>query len=179
VFPTSSVQDVNATTTPLSHPTPSLDKDIGIFTTPSISTVDAPGSTFSHSSSETSHQSLRSESSPQWLRDTGYVAPDYSPLPTNRTHGHNAVSAYRMGSNPESNLTYKVLLGQLLSYPQMMLTSRLPPFIYPECNKGDDECRGERGHHCLPSALATCRTIVAMFETMTVANYDFIWKTIR
>lgn len=82
----------------------------------------------------------------------------------------------------ESFLTQNMLAGQLLSYPGKLLTQQLPPFIYPECCKGTEDyecmCGGTNGHHCLPTPLANCRAIVAMVETTTISNYDFIWTTI-
>lgn len=115
----------------------------------------------------------------QWPKTASLLAPDYSLDTNKKPYNYNALLASHMSANPNSHLAYRVLIGQLLSYPRMMLTSRLPPFIYPECNHEDSTCHGERGHHCLPPALANCRTIVAMFETMTASNYDFIWRTIR
>jgi len=78
----------------------------------------------------------------------------------------------------ESDLSYRVIIGQLQSYPQMMLTSQLPPFIYPECERGNDSCSNQKGHQCLPTALSNCRTIVAMLETVTMSNYDFVRRTV-
>lgn len=78
----------------------------------------------------------------------------------------------------ESDLTYKIIIGQLKSYPQRMLDGSLPPFIFPECKNDKYLCVGSKGHHCLPAALARCRAVVAMFETMTVSNSDFLWETV-
>jgi hypothetical protein len=114
-----------------------------------------------------------------WLKDPIPSGANFALQPSHKISSSDALLASHMKSNPQSNLTYKVLIGQLLSYPQMMLTAQLPPFIHPDCSKNAADSCGRHGHHCLPPALANCRTIVAMFETMTVSNYDFIWRIIR
>lgn len=75
-----------------------------------------------------------------------------------------------------------ILLGQISSYPKMMIEGdRLPPFIHAPCHIEDQlapEC-GERGsHQCLPRELAICTGLVQAFYGRTKANTDFVWNSI-
>jgi hypothetical protein len=75
-----------------------------------------------------------------------------------------------------------ILLGQVTSYPKMMIEGdQLPPFIHAPCridNELASEC-GERGsHQCLPRELAICASLVKMFYERTKANADFVWTSI-
>lgn len=54
----------------------------------------------------------------------------------------------RKVNNPEASLTSKVLYGQLMSYPAMLIDGRgcLPPFIFPQCfldGKSVEKCRSQ------------------------------------
>jgi hypothetical protein len=74
----------------------------------------------------------------------------------------------------------KVMLGQLESYPKMMIEGlSLPPFIHSKCtldDTGSFECR-ER-HTCLSEHLSICASLVHLFYTKTTTNSEFVWKTI-
>lgn len=102
-------------------------------------------------------------------------------LPYTASHARHSISLssrnYSARDMSLSSLTSKVLGSQLLSYPGMMLGNYLPPFIFPSCVPGEP-CTGARGHQCLPTALANCRAVVSMFETMTPSNHEFICKTV-
>lgn len=81
----------------------------------------------------------------------------------------------------EASLTAKILLGQLLSYPSMLVSSRkLPPFIYPPCGLGgyQDDCPCEGPHSCLPEALAVCAGLLHMFYKRIPGNWNYIWDQI-
>lgn len=74
----------------------------------------------------------------------------------------------------------KVMLGQLESYPKMMIEGgSLPPFVHSRCaldDTGSFECR-ER-HTCLSEHLSICASLVNLFYTRTPTNSEFVWKTI-
>lgn len=75
-----------------------------------------------------------------------------------------------------------VVLGQLTSYPKMMVEGDLlPPFIQPPCHYDEEQasdCRMFGRHKCLPEILAICASLVEMFYTRTQANGHFVWRTI-
>ncbi|CAG9998789.1 unnamed protein product [Clonostachys byssicola] len=75
-----------------------------------------------------------------------------------------------------------ILLGQLTSYPKMMIEGdQLPPFIHAPCHIDNDLAPGcgESGRHqCLPKELAICASLVQMFYERTNANTDFVWNLI-
>ncbi len=85
-------------------------------------------------------------------------------------------------STRESLLTSKVLLGQLLRYPRMLIRgASLPPFIFPPCAMKDmvyEECAVDGMHQCLPEALVNCCTLTHMVYTKTPANTPFVWRTV-
>ncbi|OHE97179.1 hypothetical protein CORC01_07433 [Colletotrichum orchidophilum] len=79
--------------------------------------------------------------------------------------------------------TAKVLLGQILSYPVMMIKGgRLPPFIFPPCviegSKSMAGCCDKEFHQCLPEPLAICCNLVQSFDQRTQGSADFVWKSI-
>lgn len=80
-------------------------------------------------------------------------------------------------SDLQSYMTRKVLIGQLLAYPQRMLTINLPPFIFPSC-LSTGECARLQTHICLPTKLAVCRVIVTMCVASIDATGGFIMSTI-
>lgn len=75
-----------------------------------------------------------------------------------------------------------ILLGQVTSYPKMMVEGdQLPPLIHPPCHIDNDLAPGcgERSRHqCLPQELAICASLVQMFYERTKANTDFVWTLI-
>ncbi|CAH0053761.1 unnamed protein product [Clonostachys solani] len=75
-----------------------------------------------------------------------------------------------------------ILLGQVTSYPKMMIEGdQLPPFIHAPCHIDNDLAPGcgERSRHqCLPQELAICASLVQMFYERTKANTDFVWTLI-
>jgi hypothetical protein len=75
-----------------------------------------------------------------------------------------------------------ILLGQVTSYPKMMIEGdQLPPFIHAPCHIDNDLAPGcgERSRHqCLPQELAICESLVQMFYERTKANTDFVWTLI-
>lgn len=75
-----------------------------------------------------------------------------------------------------------ILLGQVTSYPKMMIEGdRLPPFIHAPCHIDNELAPGcgERGsHQCLPRELAICASLVQLFYERTKANADFVWTSI-
>jgi hypothetical protein len=81
---------------------------------------------------------------------------------------------------PQSFLMTRVLLSQVTSYPKMLTSGQLPPFLYPTCvlNKLDGSCARDDAHTCLPEPLAICKGLVGMFYGRTPQSTAFIWKTI-
>lgn len=82
----------------------------------------------------------------------------------------------------EHNILSNILVGQLTSYPKMMIEGDvLPPFICPPCFTQEHlspEC-GEQGHHrCLPEDLAVCAGLVRMYYDRTASSSAFVWKSI-
>ena len=79
--------------------------------------------------------------------------------------------------------TSRVILGQLLSYPNRIAKgSKLPPFIFPPCAKDglglSVDCCAPGHHQCLPEALAICSSLVQSFEKRTPGSASFVWKNI-
>ncbi|CAH0027958.1 unnamed protein product, partial [Clonostachys rhizophaga] len=86
-------------------------------------------------------------------------------------------------SGVDNRITTELLLGQLLSYPSMMIGGgRLPPFIFPPCGTGglaaSNKCSSNGLHKCLPESLAICSSLVQSFESRTQGSVEFIWRTI-
>lgn len=79
-------------------------------------------------------------------------------------------------------LLANVVIGQLSSYPKMMIQGQsLPPFMYPPCRLDGElaaECLEKGKHHCLPKTLAICAGLVHMFYGGTAGCRDFVWQTI-
>ncbi|KAK1719340.1 uncharacterized protein BDZ83DRAFT_585521 [Colletotrichum acutatum] len=79
--------------------------------------------------------------------------------------------------------TARVLLGQILSYPKMMIKGgRMPPFIFPPCAIDGSEsiagCCGKELHQCLPEPLAICCNLVQSFYQRTPGSAAFVWRSI-
>lgn len=87
----------------------------------------------------------------------------------------------RQHVNPNAFLSTTAMLGQLLSYPKMMMGKTLPPFIHSRCATSDElreECASSSSHRCLSKTLSICSSLVQMFYSKTSANSEFVWKTI-
>ncbi|KAH8898430.1 hypothetical protein GQ53DRAFT_837337 [Thozetella sp. PMI_491] len=85
--------------------------------------------------------------------------------------------APRSWSAGAARLTTKVLFGQLLSYPAMLVSGlRLPPFIYPPCtiNESSGVCSIAGSHECLPKTLAICGTIARMSASKYHSTASFV-----
>ncbi|KAK1700771.1 hypothetical protein BDP55DRAFT_644118 [Colletotrichum godetiae] len=79
--------------------------------------------------------------------------------------------------------TARVLLGQILCYPIMMVKGgRLPPFIFPPCVidglASTTRCCGKELHQCLPEPLAICCNLVQSFDQRTPGSAAFVWRSI-
>ncbi|KAK1540624.1 hypothetical protein CPAR01_06613 [Colletotrichum paranaense] len=77
--------------------------------------------------------------------------------------------------------TARVLLGQILSYPRMMIKGgRMPPFIFTPCAIDGSEsiagCCGKELHQCLPEPLAICCNLVQSFYQRTPGSAAFVWR---
>jgi hypothetical protein len=89
----------------------------------------------------------------------------------------------RRAATWDKMMTMKVLVGQILNYPTMMIQGgRLPPFIYPPCAMDGIEavqaCTARGYHVCLPRILAiSCSTIKA-HAARTPASAAHVWKGI-
>ena len=75
-----------------------------------------------------------------------------------------------------------IILGQLTSYPKMLINGyQLPPFIKAPCHLNEElapECAVTGKHQCLPKVLAVCAGLVQMFYSSTEANAAFVWDMI-
>lgn len=75
-----------------------------------------------------------------------------------------------------------LVLGQIVSYPKMMIEgNHLPPFIQPPCHIDEElaqDCAECGKHICLPNELAVCASLVRMFYERTAANAAFGWNLI-
>ena len=87
----------------------------------------------------------------------------------------------RRGAHKTCPLT-SLVLGQIVSYPEMMIVGdQLPPFIQPPCHIDEEfahDCAKSGKHICLPKDLAVCASLVQMFCERTAANASFGWKLI-
>jgi hypothetical protein len=87
----------------------------------------------------------------------------------------------RRGAHKGCPLT-SIVLGQIVSYPEMMIVGdQLPPFIQPPCHIDEElarDCAESGKHRCLPKDLAVCSSFVQMFYQRTTANASFGWKLI-
>jgi hypothetical protein len=83
--------------------------------------------------------------------------------------------------DPQTYLNIQVSMGQMSTYPQMLVQERLPPFIFPACvlqNRLPSVCAKDGIHRCLPRPLAVCASLVAMFRARSSLSSSYIWTTI-
>lgn len=81
----------------------------------------------------------------------------------------------------DAYFTAKSILGQIRSYPKMLVSGgTLPPFIHARCVVGDlkVDCVANGCHECLPKPLANCASLVHMFYSKTSTSSDFVWSAI-
>lgn len=78
--------------------------------------------------------------------------------------------------------TTRIIMGQIESYPKMMISGHsLPPFIHSRCTWDDSssyDCLSKPAHQCLPRTLSICQSLIQMFYNRTPTNGDFVSKTI-
>ena len=87
----------------------------------------------------------------------------------------------RVMATVDASLTAKLLVGQLLSYPYMLISGhKLPPFIHPPCALGSyqNDCRDDAPHSCLPESLSICYGLLHMFYKRTPRNWRYVWDQI-
>lgn len=85
----------------------------------------------------------------------------------------------RQRTSVESSLTSKMVLGHILTYPEMLVNGlNLPPFISPPCCGDELRCLQLGSHQCLPQPLVACARIIRMSQTESPENKAFIWKMI-
>ncbi|KAK2734369.1 C6 finger domain-containing protein [Colletotrichum kahawae] len=85
----------------------------------------------------------------------------------------------RKWRNIESSMTSKMMLGDILTYPGMLINGlNLPPFISPPCCGDELQCQESGSHQCLPQPLVACASIIRMWQAASPDNKAFIWKTI-
>ncbi|KAE9367068.1 hypothetical protein N431DRAFT_487497 [Stipitochalara longipes BDJ] len=76
-----------------------------------------------------------------------------------------------------SQLSAYYLLQTLRSYPKMMSSGNLPPFIH---EYGDFAIGSTEAHNSfLPEPLAICKSIMCMYFSKTSASTSFVWRTIE
>ncbi|KAL6855704.1 hypothetical protein J3F83DRAFT_753986 [Trichoderma novae-zelandiae] len=88
----------------------------------------------------------------------------------------------RRALTANSVLATRTILGQVCSYPAMMVSGHaLPPFIHSRCSLDDGarhDCAGERRHGCLRKTLSVCAALVGMWMDRTPVSSSFVWETI-
>lgn len=88
----------------------------------------------------------------------------------------------RRGAHSRCPLT-SIVLGQIMSYPKMMLNGdQLPPFVHPPCHVEEElaqDCVESGKHVCLGKDLAVCASLVRSFYERTTGSDDFWWDTSR
>ncbi|KAL7809103.1 hypothetical protein V8C26DRAFT_412472 [Trichoderma gracile] len=88
----------------------------------------------------------------------------------------------RRALTASSVLATRTILGQVCSYPAMMVSGHaLPPFIHSRCSLDDGltyDCARERRHGCLRKTLSVCASLVGMWLDRTPVSSEFVWETI-
>lgn len=85
----------------------------------------------------------------------------------------------RQWRSVESSLTSKIMLGNILTYPEMLTNGlNLPPFISPPCCGDELQCQQSGSHQCLLQPLVACASVIRMSQTDSHENKAFIWRTI-
>ncbi|UKZ52562.1 hypothetical protein TrVGV298_006340 [Trichoderma virens] len=88
----------------------------------------------------------------------------------------------RRGLTATTVLSTRTILGQVLSYPSMLLSGHtLPPFIHSQCNLDDSlmhDCAKAQKHGCLRRTLSICASLVGMWMDRTPVSSPFVWETI-
>ena len=80
-----------------------------------------------------------------------------------------------------SFLTTQVLLSQVREYPSMLLSDRLPPFIYPNCvlnGKRIEACVEDGMHICLSKPLTVCASVVQLSSSRNRQNSSYVTNLI-
>lgn len=86
----------------------------------------------------------------------------------------------RQWRSVESSLTSKIMLGNIFTYPGMLVNGlNLPPFISPPCCGDELECQQSGSHQCLLQPLVACKSVIRMSQTDSPENKAFIWRTIH
>lgn len=97
------------------------------------------------------------------------------------THPSSQRTLLRRGAHKACPLT-SVVLGQIISYPKMILDGdQLPPFIQAPCHIEEElaqDCAELGRHRCLPKSLVICASLVRMFHERTSSNSGYVWATI-
>lgn len=79
-------------------------------------------------------------------------------------------------------LSTRAILGQVCSYPAMMVSGHaLPPFIHSRCSLDDSithDCARAQKHGCLRKTLSVCAALVSMWLEKTHVTTPFVWETI-
>ncbi|UKZ78371.1 hypothetical protein TrVFT333_006108 [Trichoderma virens FT-333] len=88
----------------------------------------------------------------------------------------------RRGLTATTVLSTRTILGQVLSYPSMLLSGHtLPPFIHSQCKLDDSlmhDCAKAQKHGCLRRTLSICASLVGMWMDRTPVSSPFVWETI-
>jgi hypothetical protein len=82
-----------------------------------------------------------------------------------------------------SELSCYYLLQTLRSYPKMLLSDSLPPFIHKNCGgvggRNAVASSMESPSPSLEEPLAICKSIMCMFYSKTSETTSFVWRTIE
>lgn len=92
---------------------------------------------------------------------------------------NNLLLRTRQWRRVESSLTSKMMLGNILTYPEMLVNGLiLPPFISPPCCGDELQCQQSGYHQCLLQPLVVCASVIRMSQKDSPENKAFVWRTI-
>ncbi|KAH8797350.1 hypothetical protein F5884DRAFT_815101 [Xylogone sp. PMI_703] len=99
------------------------------------------------------------------------------------TPSYYSKSLYKRRRIPfNSQLGCVFLIEALRSYPRMMLSEILPPFIHPTCSgmsQGNVPEISSEQMNSMKEPLTTCKTIIQIYSTRRWETNSFLWRAIE
>jgi hypothetical protein len=94
-----------------------------------------------------------------------------------------SVAFIRKPPSIKTSLQTQILVGQISTYPRLLIQGDLPPYIHPSCvleGRLPENCVVDGVHRCLPESLATCASLTSMFYATGHTNQSrsIVWKLI-
>jgi hypothetical protein len=94
-----------------------------------------------------------------------------------------SVAFTRKPPSIKASLQTQILVGQISTYPRLLIQGDLPPYIHPSCvleGRLPENCVVNGVHRCLPDSLATCASLISMFYATghTKQSRSIVWKLI-